>query len=293
VQVREPRKPPQEFEVSVRKVTSESPDTVTLQLEPTSDAKVPPMRAGQFLTIDARQFRQLNALQAYLEGQKGHRETPRAYSLTSAPHEPLAITVKDEPFVEGQHRYPPLLAPLLVHGLRAGDRVRVKGFNGPYVLPDEPEAEVDTLLHVVAGSGAVPNYAILKDALHRGIALKQIYLASNKTAADILFRSELARLAAAYPDRLRVVHTLTRDSEENAQRVGARQGRITKELIEELVPDLQRCRVYICGPAITAWDRRKALETKTTAEPRFLESVLAQLHALKISDRRIKREAYG
>ena len=40
-------------------------------------------------------------------------------------------------------------------------------------------------------------------------------------------------------------------------------------------------------------DRRKALETRTPATPRFMETVLGHLHALGISDKRIKRETYG
>ncbi len=278
----------------VRGMIPEAPDTVTLTIDPDGAPELPPYRAGQFLTIDAGQFPQLGALKAFLESQKGHREPVRAYSLTSAPHEPeLAITVKDELFTPGRNRYPPLLAPHLVHGLRAGDRIRVKGFNGPYVLPETVEEDTETLLHVVAGSGAVPNFSILKDALHRGLKLRQIYLASNKTLVDVLFRAELESLARAHPDRLRVVHTLTRETEENAKAGGARQGRITRELLAELLPQPDRCRVYVCGPAITTWDRRSAMETKTTAEPRFLETVLAHLRAVGVPDKRIKREAYG
>ncbi|RKI25556.1 oxidoreductase, partial [Corallococcus sp. AB004] len=43
----------------------------------------------------------------------------------------------------------------------------------------------------------------------------------------------------------------------------------------------------------TPWDRRKALETRTPATPRFMEAVLGHLHELGIPDKRIKREAYG
>lgn len=296
MQVRERRKPPQEFEVILRSVVREAPDTVTLAIDPTSDKDVPPYRAGQFLTIDPRQFSRLNTLQASLEAQKGQREPVRAYSLTSAPHETqLAITVKDELYDPAHNRYPPLLAPFLVHGLREGERFRVKGFNGPYVLPEDVEADTETLIHVVAGSGAVPNFSILKDALHRQLKLRQIYLASNKTVIDVLFRGELAALEQSHPDKLRVVHTLTRELAENAEHAGTgmRQGRITRELLAELLGPPDRCRIYVCGPAITPWDRRAALETKTTAAPRFLESVLAHLHALGVPDKRIKREAYG
>lgn len=298
VQEAKQRKPPQEFEVVVKERIPESPDTVTLVLDPLAMPAGLRYRAGQFLTIDARQFPALNALQAELEAQKGHRESARAYSLTSSPHEPgLAITVKDEPFEPGHHRYRPLLAPYLVHQLNPGTRFKVKGFNGPYVLPDELDAGghdgTETILHLVAGSGAVPNFSILKDALHRGLGPRHLYLASNKTVADVLFRRALDALAVAHPGRLQIIHTLTRETEENGRTIGARQGRITRELLQELVPDPSVIRAFVCGPAITSWDRRAALASKTQATPRFLESVLAHLHAIGVSDKRIKREAYG
>ena len=61
----------------------------------------------------------------------------------------------------------------------------------------------------------------------------------------------------------------------------------------ELIPDPTTCFAYVCGPAITSWERRKSLETKTNATPRFLETVMAHLHEVGVTSDRIKREAYG
>lgn len=287
-----PRKKPLDYEPTVVEVRMDTHDTATLFLD-FGDAPVE-YKAGQFLNIDPHQFRALTALAAFLQEQKGRRELFRSYSLSSAPHEPrVAITVKDEEYLPGLTKYPPLLAPYLIHGRLTGARIKVSGFMGPYVLPDDVESRTDHLVHVVAGSGAVPNFAILKDALHRGLKLRHTFISSQKTAADLLFQKELEALQAAHPDRLRVVYTLTRETDESRFGPQVRKGRVSQALFEELIPDRETCLVYTCGPAITPWDRRKALETRTPASPRFLETVVGHLHTLGVVDKRIKREAYG
>jgi ferredoxin-NADP reductase len=283
---------PVEYEVTVARVRRDTHDTATLFLD--FGGPPPEYKAGQFINIDPHQFPALGRLSAYLQEQKGRKEAARSYSLASAPHEPLAaITVKDEDFIPGITRYPPLLSPFLVHGRLEGARLKVLGFMGPYVLPDDVEARTDHIVHLVAGTGAVPNFAILKDALHRGLEPRHTFLFSSKTWADILYGEELAALERAHPDRVRVVHTLTRETDESRFGPTVRKGRVGQALLEELIPDRDTCLVYACGPAITPWDRRKALETRTPATPRFMETVLGHLHALGISDKRIKRESYG
>jgi len=286
------RNRPREYEVTVADVRMETHDTATLCLD--FGPERPEYRAGQFINIDPHQFPALGRLSAYLQVQKGRKEPQRSYSLASAPHEPLAaITVKDEDFIPGLTRYPPLLSPFLVHGRLTGARVKVLGFMGPYVLPDDVEQRTEHIVHLVAGSGAVPNFAVLKDALHRGLKLRHTFLFSSKTWSDVLYGEELAALERDHPDRVRVVHTLTREMDESRFGPAVRKGRVDQALLEELIPDRDSCLVYACGPAITPWDRRKALETRTPATPRFMETVLGHLHALGIQDKRIKRESYG
>jgi ferredoxin-NADP reductase len=286
------RKKPVEYEVTVTEVRTETPDTATVFLD--FEGAPVEYKAGQFINIDPHQFPALRTLAAFLQEQKGRRELFRSYSMSSAPHEPqVAITVKDEEFLPGLTKYPALLAPYLIHGRLPGARIKVQGFAGPYTLPDDVRERTDHIVHVVAGSGAVPNFAILKDALHRGLKLRHTVLCSHKTWADVLFREALEQMEATHPDTVRVLHTLTRETDESRFGPKVRKGRISQALLEELIPDMQTCLVYACGPAITPWDRRKAMETRTPATPRFMEAVLGHLHTLGVEDRRIKRETYG
>src|SRR5262249_53956130 len=155
------------MEVMVADVTVETPDTTTLVLFTGNDRLE--YRAGHFLTLDPHQFTALDRFTAYLEDLKGKKEPPRAYSLTSAPYEKqIAITIKEEPYLSGVPQSPPLLSPLLVRRTPRGTRMTITGFTGPYVLPEDIEQRTDHLVHVVAGSGSVPNFSILKDSLARG-----------------------------------------------------------------------------------------------------------------------------
>jgi ferredoxin-NADP reductase len=285
------RKRIKEMEVMVADVITETPDTTTLVLFTGNDRL--DYKAGHFLTIDPHQFASLERFIAFFEDSKGKKEPPRAYSMCSAPHERyLAITVKEERYVTGQTKYPPLLSPLLVKRTLRGMRLVITGFTGPYVLHDDVESKTDHLVHLCAGSGSVPNYAIVKHALIHHPKLKHTFVYSNKTWDDIIFRNDLDAIARQHPDRVRVVHTLTRESSPPA-RPDVRSGRITTELLREVIPDPSACIVYACGPAIGPWDKLAAKEKGVAPTPRFLESALASLKELGVPDDKIEYESYG
>jgi len=288
----EPRKKIKEMEVMVADAIVETPDTTTLVLFTGNDRLE--YRAGHFLTIDPHQFTALERFTAYLEDQKGKKELPRAYSLTSAPHEKqIAITIKEEQYVSGVTRYPPLISPLLVRRTPKGTRMIITGFTGPYVLPEDIEQRTDHLVHVVAGSGSVPNFAMLKDNLVTGKKLRHTFIYSNKTWEDIAFLDSLAELERKYPGRLNVVHTLTRQTDSSVFGPKVRAGRISRELLQEFIPNPDACIAYVCGPAISIWDKRAAAEKGEKPPPRFLETVIAQLQELGVSKDRLKHESYG
>lgn len=277
------------IEVMIAEVVQETEDTVTLVFFTGNDRLE--YRAGHFLTIDPHQFESLARFTAFLEDLKGKRETVRAYSMSSAPHEKgLAVTVKEEPYIKGTTKYPPLLSPLLVRGMTQGMRLEVTGFTGPYTLPEDIESKTDHLVHVCAGSGSVPNLSILKFALHAHPRLRHTFVYSNKTWGDVIFKNELARLERAYPDQLRVIHTLTR--EENLP-VGGRSGRVSTALLRECIPDPSGSWVYVCGPGITNFDRAEAKKAGRAPEPRFLEAAVASLREAGVPMEQIKHESYG
>lgn len=281
-----------EFEVTVAEVIQETPDTVTLAFSAPRDR--PDYQAGQFLTIRPHQFQEINGFIKYLEDLKGKREPARAYSMCSAPHEPLvAVTVKEEPYISGVTKYPPLLSPLLTYGIAPGTRMVVVGFGGPYVLGPDVESRTDHIVHICAGSGIVPNMSIIKHCLAAGVKLRHTLIYGNKTWHDIIFRDQLAELAAAHPDKLAVVHAISRDPEATRFGANVRCGRVCEELIRELIPDPSAVEVYSCGPAITKFERQAAKEKGEEPKPRFVETVLAALKAIDMPKDRTHYESYG
>jgi hypothetical protein len=51
--------------------------------------------------------------------------------------------------------------------------------------------------------------------------------------------------------------------------------------------------VYVCGPGISKFDVAAAKEKGEMPQPRFLESVLADLTTIGVPNERIRREFYG
>ncbi len=287
-----PRPRLKQLEVMVAEVIRETPDTSTLVLFTGNDHLE--YKSGHFLTIGPHQFPALARFIDYFEELKGRKEPPRAYSMCSAPHESqLAVTVKEERFVPGATRFPPLLSPLLVHRTPPGTRLTVTGFGGPYVLPPDIESRTDHLVHVCAGSGIVPNMSILKHALAEDLKLRHTLVYGNKTRREIIFRKQLDRLAAEHPGKVKVIHALSR--EERPERHGPeyRPGRVREEVLREAIPDPTAAEIYACGPAIGKWDRREAKEKGVSPTPRFMESVLAALAEIGVPRERIHRESYG
>ena len=276
----------------VSDVIIESPDTATLVLFTGNDRL--DYLPGHFLTIRPQQFGALDRFIKYFEDLKGRKEPPRAYSLCSAPHERyLAITVKEERYVSGLTKYPPLLSPLLVWRTPRGTPMEVVGFAGPYTLPADIESRTQHLVHICAGSGIVPNMSIIKHALATMPKLRHTLIYGNKTWEEIIFQRQFEELAAAHPGRLEIVHALSR--EPNGALLGrrVRQGRVGGDLIREFILDPSAVEVFACGPAITKYDRQAARERGEEPKPRFLETVLRALGEIGVPRERIHRESYG
>ncbi len=271
-------------------------DTVTLSFDV---GEQPEYTAGQFISIDPKQFAELSRQIAFLEHLKGKKEKHRAYSMSSAPAERhVSITVKAEGFDAAHDKYPPLLSPFLASEGMKGRKVQFIGYTGAYVLPEGHDAITRQVLHLVAGSGIVPNYALLKDELLRGkhpsVQHTMVYV--NKTTDDVILLDELEDLHRRFPERFRLIHRITRapETEDLAAR-GAhwQRGRPTAAWLGTLVPDPATVWVYACGAAITEHQRAEAKATGVPATPRFMEGVEEMLAVLGVTKDRFKKEEFG
>jgi ferredoxin-NADP reductase len=197
-------------------------------------------------------------LDVRLTAEDGYR-AERSYSIASAPHEPVAITV--ERLDDGE------VSPYLTEELRPGDALELRGPVGGYFVWSAGDG--GPLLLVAGGSGIVPLRAMLRERRRSGSEVPARLLYSSRSPGDVIYRAELDRLT----DGVEVVQTLTREQPEGwtgyARRVDA------KLLGEVAWPAEQGPLAFVCGPTS------------------FVESVADSLVALGYPPARVKTERFG
>jgi ferredoxin-NADP reductase len=202
---------------TVGTVMDETPQVRTLAL---SVPDWPGHRAGQHVDI------RLTADDGY--------QAERAYSIASAPGEPLAITV--ERLDDGE------VSPYLTEEARPGDLLEVRGPVGGYFVWEPDSGSGGPLLLAAGGSGVVPLRAILRHRSRTGSAVPVKLLYSSRSWEDVIYSSELDLPA----DGVEVIYTLTRSQprvwQGYARRVDARM------LAEVAWPAGQGPLAYVCGP---------------------------------------------
>lgn len=288
----EKREKIKDLEVMIADVIHETPDTATLILFTGNDKLN--YEPGHFLTISPHQFPELERWINYLEDLKGRKEPPRAYSLTSSPEEKyLAITVKEERYITGVTPYPPLLSPILAKGTSRGHKMVITGFTGPFTLDEDLRSNSENILHICAGSGIVPCYSIIKHDLRNFSKHRHTLIYSNKNVEDIIFYLQLRKLEAEFPERFKVIQTLTRETRDYSSGGNMYKGRVTKELISDVFPDFNSTIVFVCGPDHTVHQRKAAKDRGEELKLSFMGSVLTYLDELGVPKNMIKKESYG
>ena len=156
----------------------------------------------------------------------------RSYSLTSSPAaaasgSPRTVTITVKAMPEG------FLSTHLVAGVEPGTIVRLAAPQGNFVLPDPAPPSI---LFLTAGSGITPVMSMLRTLLRRNQIGDVTHLHSAPTESDVMFRAELAALAADQPGyRLQVRET-------------RKQGRLDLASLDQQVPDWRERQTWACGP---------------------------------------------
>ena len=170
-------------------------------------------------------------------------QAQRSYSIASAPEDAtLALTV--ERLEDGE------VSPYLTDELGPGDELELRGPIGGYFVWRSQDG--GPLLLVAGGSGLVPLMAMVRHRAAHSSTVDTRLLLSARSSDDVLYRDELARLAAG--GGLAVHQTFTREPPAGwsgfARRVDA-------DMLSHVgPPPSQRPRIFICGP--TAFVERAA-----------------------------------
>lgn len=155
----------------------------------------------------------------------------RAYTLSSSPQDACwQVTIKDVGLVSHH----------LHQTLQVGDEIRVDGPFGDFNLTALP---CERPLLLSAGSGITPMWAMLQDELAKRPDADIRFIHSARSPEDVILADDLAALAAAHAG---VRHALIL---EEAPSDHPWVGRLTADMLRELVPDLLSRHVYLCGPA--------------------------------------------
>jgi ferredoxin-NADP reductase len=190
-------------------------------------------------------------------------QAQRSYSISSAPEDEGRLTLTIERLDDGE------VSPYLADELRPGDKLELRGPIGGYFVWDA--GTPDPVLLVAGGSGVCPLMAMLRHRAARSSATPVRLLYSARDIGDVIFRSELERLAAG--EGLEVVLTLTRARPAGWTGYGRR---VDAEMLTDVAwPPDRRATTYVCGPTP------------------FVESVAGSLVALGHDPGRIRTERFG
>jgi cytochrome-b5 reductase len=144
-----------------------------------------------------------------------------------------------------------------IHSLTPGQTLTLLAMpiKGPQWKPSASSSPEHVTL-IAGGAGITPIYqlarGILRDTSDTSTAVTLVF--GVNTDKDVLLREELRDLERQHPSRFRAVYAVSELARAQAEGEGAndpqfRSGRITRELLEEVVPKPERAgRVFICGP---------------------------------------------
>jgi ferredoxin-NADP reductase len=157
-------------------------------------------------------------------------QAQRSYSIASPPgSHGLELTVVR--IDDGE------VSPYLATDLDVGDQIELRGPIGGYFVWDGGDTR--PVLLAGGGSGVVPLVSILRHRSAIGSTVPMHLVYSARTAADLLYREELAKTDG-------ITITLTREA---SSEWSGRRGRVDAELLTSAgwpPSDAPRC--YVCGP---------------------------------------------
>jgi NADH oxidoreductase Hcr len=200
---------------------NETVDTVTFRFEANVAKKSTrkfEFKPGQFLTIGV----EIDSKVEY-----------RAYSMSSIPNEQsVELTIKR---VDGGK-----VSNHLIDHLDIGDVVTSLRPEGKFNSTDCQHRNKITLIS--AGCGITPVMSMAKQWLETkaDVDINFVHIARNKTS--IIFAEQLKNLST--DNRNFHANLLLK----NAEGTEYREGKINKETLQELCPDLQQSTVFLCGP---------------------------------------------
>lgn len=228
-------------ELSVASITQVTLDVKTFRLQPQDGGALPfDYRPGQYLS-----------LQLMIDGKRVNR----SYTIASSPTLKGAceVTIKRDP--SG------LVSRYLHDNLKVGDTLKVTAPAGKFVFTG---AESSSILMIAGGVGITPLMSVVRYLNDRVWEGDIYFVVVARKESDIIFYHELLGFSQHFPN-FHLCITLTQ-LEADSSWAGHR-GFLSDVLLQNLVGDLNRPIVHLCGPqGMMAATRELLLKCGVAAE---------------------------
>jgi ferredoxin-NADP reductase len=237
---------PERLELCVSDIIEETPSTKTLRLV-SKDNYLPPFLAGQYIAL-------------FLE--IGGIRTSRPYSISSQPNQIGYYDITIRRVENG------LVSNYLLDEVKRGDTLVSSGPAGNFYY--NPLIHKKTSVCIAGGSGITPFMSMIRQIIECGLD-RAIYLFyGSKTTEDIIFGDEITRLADKF-ENIRFIPVI----EEPAKEYDGACGFITREVLREVLDNIDDKSFFICGPQ------------------GLYDFCLPQVEDFGVPRRKIKQEMYG
>jgi ferredoxin-NADP reductase len=199
-------------------------------------------KPGQFLTF-----------QWTIDGQR----VTRSYTVSSSPIHENYVEITPKRIENG------CVSVFLIERAKPGLKVEASGPYGRFYF--------DATLHknivlIAAGSGITPMISMLRYIDDLKLATMVTLLYCVRTAADIIFQNELARLGSSLPNFKYAVCLSRPDPTWKGH-----SGRLTEEFVSPHVIDLDSLTFFLCGPKGFMDNARQILSTLGVNQDRILQ----------------------
>lgn len=234
--------------LKVASIYQETPSVKTFKLVSPNAGDLPfTYLAGQFLTLSVM-----------IDG----KPIKRAYTISSHPCDKKALEVTIKREENG------LVSRYLHDVIHEGDLIELEAAYGHLTFSG---VGGEGIVLIGGGVGITPLMSVLRCLIACGMKNEIHLLYACKSLDELVFREELHQLIERNPNfKMRVAVEKLQGSFP-----GAFEGRLTKEKIKEVAPNITSARVHLCGP------------------PGMMQAMRTALSELNVPEEQIKTEAFG
>ena len=227
------------------RIKQQTHDTRTLRFQVPRERRLS-AKPGQFLTF-----------QWTIDGQR----VTRSYTISSSPTHENYVEITPKRVKDG------CVSVFLNERAKPGLRVEASGPYGGFYFD---ETLHKSIVLIAAGSGITPMISMLRYIEDLKLATSVTLLYCVRTAAGIIFQSELARLARSLSN---FKYEVCLSQPDPAWK--GRSGRLTEECVSQNVTDLNAPTFFLCGPK------------------GFMDNARQILSSLRVQQERILQESFG